>query len=1406
MSRYVLGLDIGSNSVGSVWIDREKGTLTTGTSIFPAGVDESEDTRGEPKNAKRRMTRRTRITLRRRAQRKRELRLKLIQCGLLPLDAASFKELLEKADPWELRRDGLDKPLTPHQFGRVLLHLAQRRGALGLKVTIEENEEGKAEATDDGAVKKAIGEMRLKMIEAKARTFGEFIAMKRGERVHALTGNGPGPKGGPRQWREAVRNKAGNYVHCADRAMIRDEFRRLWEAQKRLGGETAKLLSDVLRIALDDPKRVAMDDDPSKSKKDKEEYKSTFREGGLLFEQRFARWDEGTLGRCVLEPTERCAPHADMHASRYLVVETINNLKIIERGKMPRPLTPGERVKVKAFLSGPLGMLPPKIIKDKKGKDGKVIKGKTLPERPKTTVSVTDLRELMGWGKATKTAPFRFNIEADEDREINTDWFNREVVHSAVGVDAWEKMPESLREGINRALIKHDPDQDGDEKKLKDGVMKWAALSESQAGALVAAWKRRPKIDAKRLSMSRRAVRNLLIVMDRDEPWPDPRNENAPRWLTQIESRKAIADWERTTGDAEPFKDVTTGKLMDDITRRRYATGVKGATAKDRHYMGKHVLMKDGKPVIGPDGMPLAEPPPAPLISNPVVRKAIHEVRRHVVEYMMTFGRKPDEIYIELAREAKMGAKDANRLLFKNRLRNRIRRDITASLNLDGLTPTQQRAAVDRVVLCVQQGGLCPLCGNQAVPTRFTPRLAADRQGCEVAHIIPRASGGHNGLNNLVLAHIKCNRDMARRTPRQFWTSTLNEGFDEGFRWVEGIFSDVRRPKPAEVRSITGDALWACYFDFREDRRKIEQFAKDVKDIQDMTARQEAATQYATRQVMAYLADALFDGKGLPERGGDRLIFATDGLWTSRLRREWGLFFDSHDARAKGLSNAEEHQRKEKNRGDHRHHAIDAVVIALCTRSVQVAWEDREKAADAARVNTADEEEMEAYRRKNPLPPPAPYWQGNAAQFARTSEEERKKARENFREAVRAAVFGNENNPRPICHRAVKRKIVGELHEAFPRGPVLDHAGRLTDKFTKRISILELDRKHLREPREEPEKEAIDRLAARRMEEKKVDESTARKWARSVVRSPGYTPAIVDPPPSKSGLVRDPELRRWLRKCLEDNGLKPDDFSSGDLKKLVEAGKIRQGLRGRNGRMTADGPPICSIVLLWTIKSPVIASLRESDYTTGKPRRVFDADTNNGDARAARAYIGGKNHHIEIRVDEKGEWQGDLVSMFEASRRKLGFFRAVQKADVPPFKELKKMSPAERRKHSPAIRAAEKANPLVDRSDNPEKGGRFVMSLCEGETLWMLHKQTKAMGFFVVAKLDTDRQFIVVPHWDARAAGLRKDSDNKPVPYSMREQFPVTPSDLLALAPPGEPHARKVRVSVLGEVTLLDGD
>ncbi len=1404
-----MGLDVGSNSVGSAWVDHKTGKITVGLSIFPAGVDESDEKRGDPKNAKRRMVRRARITLARRAQRKRLLRLKLISVGLLPSDADEFKSLLQETDPWLLRGKGLTQQLTPHQFGRVLLHLAQRRGAMGFD----------ADVGDTGAVKKAIVDLQLKMLEqfgsAQSRkteqelrgnieslskkknrtdqedteldkaqeelsklcksllqdntvTFGRFIADLRDERRTAITSpDRRKNKRGPREWRQAVRNKAGKFEFHADRAMIRDEFTKLWDAQKRLGEPLAAMLTDDLRLALDDETR-----------------NSDWRHKGLLFGQRMQTWDLGTLGRCVLEPTERCAPHADMDASRYLVVETINNLKIIERGKQPRSLTTEERSKIKNYLSRPLGVAT-------KGKQ----KGQA-----KRSVTVSDLRELMGWGIATKTSPFHFNIEADEERQINTDWFSREIIHAAITPEKWEQLPERSREGINRAILKHDPDDVNHTDKLKKLVMQeWAGLSEAQADTLVAAWKKRPRPDAKRLNMSRRAVRNLLTVMDREESWPDPNRPGETRWLTQIEARKRIAS------DAS-FVDVTTDQPLDEHARRRYATGTKGATARDRHYIRKHLLKKNKELVYDPDGLPLHEPPPAPLISNPVVRKAIHEVRRHIVEFMTNLGRKPDEIHVELSREAKMGKVDADRLLFKNRLRNRIRNDIADEFNLSAVSSTQRRTAVDRVILAVHQRCVCPLCGKTMGDEKcggITLRTAALGQGCEMAHIIPKGSGGHNGLGNLVLAHTKCNRDMARRTPRQFWDTELVGGFEEGISRIERIFGEIARPKFSEIKD--SNALWLCYFNRRDDLFKIEQFKKDVKDIQEMTVRQGAATKYAARQVMTYLADALFEGKGLPERSAGseenperRRIFANDGLWTSRLRREWGLFFDLHGGKAHGLTSEQAHERKEKNRGDHRHHAIDAIVIALCTEQMRRAWDAREQKADQSGINTADEEAMEKFREQHRLDPPAPF-----------------KSRQQLRDAVERAVFGEGTLERPVGHRPVKRKLIGAFHKATQYGPVVDTWVRdrveqheaVAGRVTIRQNILGeqatdfLKPAHLRLPRPEKDDEAVERLARRmRIGKRGLSAVDATKAARKLVKSKAFTRAEVDPKPEKGGIVRDIGLRRLLRRRLEERGLNPDSYTNSELKQSIN----------QHGPLTQDsGVPIHRVVLLWSNSDPVTIRRDHYDYATGK-RRKLDAPS------SVRLYESQNNHHIEIRVakNKRGDdvWTGEVVTGFEAAQRKLAKLHAFRDAGIPKLKVLRKLSKTERAKFKPELRRIEEAHPIVDRSDNFEKGGKFVMSLCEGEMLLMRVKTKHGepsgeVGYFVAAKInkrESGSSIEVVPHWDARAATERKDSEGKKVPDSEREQFAITPTDLKDLAPPDHPHAVKVRVSPLGEVVVIN--
>jgi hypothetical protein len=221
------------------------------------------------------------------------------------------------------------------------------------------------------------------------------------------------------------------------------------------------------------------------------------------------------------------------------------------------------------------------------------------------------------------------------------------------------------------------------------------------------------------------------------------------------------------------------------------------------------------------------------------------------------------------------------------------------------------------------------------------------------------------------------------------------------------------------------------------------------------------------------------------------------------------------------------------------------------------------------------------------------------------------------------------------------------------------------------------------------------------------------------------------------------------------------------------------------------------------MSDPVIIDRRKPEY--GSSNRSTDPSP-----RSRRAYIGGNNHHIELRVDSKNKYTGIVISAFEASQRKLSKLKAFRREAIPRPSEFKNLSRAEKDRLRPVIREIESSHPIVDRRDDDSKGGAFVMSLCEGETLLMRSKlpggEIGPTGFFVVAKLEKPNAVVLVPHWDARSATERKDADGKPVAGSQREQFSMVPSDLPILAPEGAPLPIKVAVDPLGSPSRLTGD
>ncbi|MEN6424761.1 MAG: type II CRISPR RNA-guided endonuclease Cas9 [Phycisphaerales bacterium] len=265
MSKYTLGLDIGSKSIGWALVehgDREQ-IAAMGVRVFPEGVD--RDTKGmeKSKNTTRREARSARRTHQRRIDRKKRLVRTLRSVGLLPQGHDELISLFQ-SNPYELRKKGLDERLDPYAFGRALYHLSQRRGFKSNRKS------GKAK--EDGPVIKGANALQAEMDAKSCRTIGEYFA-------------GLNPE------EQRIRER---YTY---RSMYQKEFDLLWSEQ-------APFYPQILT----------------------EELRQQVRDQIIFFQRPLKRSDQ--IGKCELEPDQKRCPRGDWYARRFRLLQDVNNLII----------------------------------------------------------------------------------------------------------------------------------------------------------------------------------------------------------------------------------------------------------------------------------------------------------------------------------------------------------------------------------------------------------------------------------------------------------------------------------------------------------------------------------------------------------------------------------------------------------------------------------------------------------------------------------------------------------------------------------------------------------------------------------------------------------------------------------------------------------------------------------------------------------------------------------------------------------------------------------------------------------------------------------------------------------------------------------------------------------------------
>ncbi|MCY4132593.1 MAG: type II CRISPR RNA-guided endonuclease Cas9 [Nitrospira sp.] len=309
-------------------------------------------------------------------------------------------------------------------------------------------------------------------------------------------------------------------------------------------------------------------------------------------------------------------------------------------------------------------------------------------------------------------------------------------------------------------------------------------------------------------------------------------------------------------------------------------------------------------------------------VTNPTVHIALNQIRHVVNELIHRYGH-PKSIAIELARDlpaGKEGRAAINKEQADNQEKNEkldeILRDLGQTINSGNRLRLRLWQELDEND---PNGRCCPFTGKKI--------CKADLFGdsIEIEHLIPFSISLDDSRANKVLCTRQANRDKGNRAPFDAFGNS-----PDGYSWGDILERAKQLPKPKQWR-------------FQEDALKIWK-----RDYSDFTERHLNDTRYIGRLAKEYLENICLFNK----------IDVLTGRLTALLRGYWGL---------NGiLGDHNQAQETKKNRNDHRHHAVDAIVIGMTSRSML------QKVATAA--NRAEELHLDrlferSANGKNPIDP-----------------------------------------------------------------------------------------------------------------------------------------------------------------------------------------------------------------------------------------------------------------------------------------------------------------------------------------------------------------------------------------------------------------------------------------------------
>ena len=279
-------------------------------------------------------------------------------------------------------------------------------------------------------------------------------------------------------------------------------------------------------------------------------------------------------------------------------------------------------------------------------------------------------------------------------------------------------------------------------------------------------------------------------------------------------------------------------------------------------------------------------------IANPVVHQALNELRKIINEIIEIFETKPKSICIEVGRGLKIGKEKRDKLTLENNAREKDNKVIFEKY----CQPHKLGKKYIKIFhLFEEQKYKCPYC-LETISVDDIKSNAVD-----VDHILPKADTGDSSLNNLVLAHKTCN--------------------------------ETKKSKRIPYEAFGHDKLWPQIEQYLEEQLKTKawRFNLSLEEYEDYLANNSFSHRFASDNAYIARVACKYLQCLYPKEERLKSVKTIRGGETAVLRNAWHLNGITSSLSEALCVRKEPGYESKKNRDDFRHHALDAIVIAMFT-------------------------------------------------------------------------------------------------------------------------------------------------------------------------------------------------------------------------------------------------------------------------------------------------------------------------------------------------------------------------------------------------------------------------------------------------------------------------------------------